>query len=245
MTVVDALRESCDVFFYQCGLDVGMEEINELGRRYGLGARLGVDIPGEKPGLLMDSTTYNNRFKRLGWRWSRGQILNLAIGQGELVTPLQVAAYFGAMASNKGLYQPHFMKEIRSPQGALIRSYVPKMIGSGHMKEENHQIILEAMYEVVNAPHGTGGAARVKGVRVGGKTGSAENPQGTKTHAWFVGAAPLEDPEICVAVVMENAGHGGSMAGPVAGKILRRYFLGDSTTQAAADSAARAVKEAD
>ena len=228
MSVVDALRESCDVFFYQCGLDVDMGPINEIGRRFGLGSVLGVDIPGEKPGLLMDSTTYNTRFKRLGWRWSRGQILNLAIGQGELVTPLQVAAYFGAMATNKGLYKPHFMKEIRSASGQLVRKYQPVKIGEGHLKELVHEVLIRAMEEVVSAPHGTGASAKVDGIRVGGKSGSAEDPHGTKTTAWFVAAAPLENPEICVAAVMENAGHGGSVAGPVVGKVLRYYFHGDS-----------------
>lgn len=229
MNVVDALRESCDVFFYQCGLDVDMDKINEVGRRFGLGVKTGVDVPGEKNGLLMDSVTYNNRFKRLGWRWSRGQILNLSIGQGELITPIQTAAFFGAMATNQGLYQPHVMKEIRSPNGKLVRKYEPRVIKPKGLTEENHRILLHAMEEVITGPHGTGGAARVQGVRVGGKTGSAENPQGTKTHAWFVGVAPLDHPEICVAVVMENAGHGGSVAAPIAGKVLRRYFLGDST----------------
>jgi len=228
LSVIDALEQSCDVFFYQCGLDVGMERINEVGRRFGLGSKLGVDIPGEKPGLLMDSVTYNTRFKRLGWRWSRGQILNLSIGQGELVTPLQVAAYFGALASNKGLYQPHLMKEIRTPQGQVLKQYQIKKINDGHLKTENHQIIVEAMEQVVSGAHGTGGGAAVPGVRVGGKTGSAENPQGKKTHAWFVGVAPLNDPTICVAAVMENAGHGGVTAHAI-GKVLRYYFLGDTS----------------
>lgn len=232
MNVTDALRESCDVFFYQCGLEQDMGPINEVGHRFGLGMALGIDIPGEKAGLLMDSVTYNNRFKRLNWRWSRGQILNLAIGQGELVTPLQTAAFFGAMATNKGLYQPHVMKEIRNQKGETIRSYQPKLISSKSLKSENWHILINAMEEVVSAPHGTGAAARVKNIRVGGKTGSAENPQGDKTHGWFVGVAPLEHPTICVAVVMENAGHGGSVAAPVAGKVLRHYFKADSLEMA-------------
>lgn len=243
MNVVDALRESCDVFFYQCGLDVDMAPINEVSRRFGLGSKMGIDIPGEKNGLLMDSITYNTRFKRLGWRWSRGQILNLAIGQGELVTPLQVASSIGAMASNTGLYKPHLMKEIRSPDGRLVRQYIPKRIASGHLRSENYYLLLEAMEEVISAPHGTGAAARVKGVRVGGKTGSAENPQGDKTHGWFVGVAPLEKPTISVAVVMENAGHGGSVAAPVAGAVLRYYFKRDSIKAARLEVLAKLAED--
>lgn len=227
--VVDALRESCDVFFYQQGLDTDMDKINEVARRFGLGDTLGIDLPGEKRGLLMDSTTYNNRFKRLGWRWSRGQILNLSIGQGQLVTPLQQAAMFGALAYGKGLYRPHLMKEIRNYQGDLVRAYKPFKMKEARLKAENHAVMLQAMDEVVNHPHGTGKRAAVKGIRVGGKTGSAENPQGEKTHAWFAAAAPLENPTIALAIVMENAGGGGAMAAPIAGKILNAYFHPDTT----------------
>lgn len=228
MTVVDALRESCDTYFYQAGLDIDMERINEVARRFGLGDTLGIDIPGEKRGLLMDSTIYEKRFKRLNWHWARGLILNLAIGQGQLVTPLQQAAMFGALASGRGLYKPHFMKEIQRYNGSVIRKYKPVRISNARIKGENHGIILQAMEEVVNAPHGTGKRAAVKGIRVGGKTGSAENPQGEKTHAWFAAAAPLENPSIAIAVVMENAGGGGAMAAPIAGKILNAYFHKDT-----------------
>lgn len=228
MTVVDALRESCDTYFYQAGLDIDMARINEVSRRFGLGDTLGIDLPGEKRGLLMDSVIYTRRFKRLGWQWARGQILNLSIGQGQLVTPLQQAAMFGSLASGKGLYRPHFMKEIRSYDGKPLKRYKPFKIGPAKLKGENHQIILQAMDEVVNSPRGTGKRAAVPGIRVGGKTGSAENPQGEKTHAWFAAAAPLENPTIAIAVVMENAGGGGAMAAPIAGKILRTYFHKDT-----------------
>lgn len=225
-TVLDALRESCNVFFYQLGLETDMGPINEVSRRFGLGSPLGIDIAGEKAGLLVDSASFNIRNARRGWRWSRGLILNLAIGQGELVTPLQAAASFGALATNKGLYRPHLMKEIRNPDGSLARVFHPEKISSGKLRAENHQLLLQAMEEVVVGVRATGTRSRVKNVRVGGKTGSAENPHGDKTHAWFVAAAPLEDPIIVVAVLMENAGGGGAIAAPVAGRILNQFFHG-------------------
>ena len=225
LNVVHALRLSCDVFFYQAGLDIDMARINEFGRRFGLGEKpLGVDIPGEKGGWLPDSTSFNAKNKRLGWRWARGLILNLAIGQGELVTPLQQAVLIGSIATNRGVYQPHFMKELRDENGTLVRRYEPKIIRSGHMKPETHRILMNALDSVVNHPGGTGKRGAVPGIRVGGKTGSGEWKKGEKTHAWFAAVAPLNDPQIAVAVILEAAGGGGAKAAPVARKVLMAYF---------------------
>jgi len=229
--MIDALRESCDTYFYVIGLELGMDKINSVGRRYGLGLYTGVDLPIEKRGLLMDSSTYNRRFKHKGWRWTRGQILNLSIGQGQLVTPLQMANMFGAMATNAGTYRPHLMKEIIDVEGNLIESYQPEMTHNETMSDSIHALVLRAMEEVITGHRATGGRARIKGIRVGGKTGSAENPHGEETHAWFAAAAPLEAPEIAIAIVMENAGGGGSVAAPIAGKMMKYYFLDDKEGQ--------------
>jgi len=225
LSVVGALRESCDVFFYQLGLDVGNKRISEIGKRFGLGSMLGVDIPGERSGLLIDSATYEKWFERRGWKWSSGEILNIAIGQGALlVTPLQQAAMAGSIAWGNGLYKPHFLKEIRNSEGEVLKKYEPEKISDGKISEKTKELVLKGMDEVVNSPRGTGRRAAVPGVKVGGKTGSAENPHGDKTHAWFAAVAPLEAPEIAIAVVLENAGGGGAMAAPVAQKILKAYF---------------------
>jgi len=225
LNVVGALRESCDVFFYQAGLDMGSERIGDMGRRLGLGSKLGVDIPNERSGLLIDSASYEKWFEKKGWKWSAGEILNIAIGQGALlVTPLQQTVMVGTLASGKGLYKPHFLKEIVSPEGEVIKKNEPEKIGEGKVSERTRNIILKGLYEVVNAPNGTGRRAIVPGVTVGGKTGSAENPHGDKTHAWFVAVAPLDKPEIAVGVVLENAGGGGAMAAPIAQKVLDAYF---------------------
>lgn len=223
--LIDALRESCDTYFYVIGLELGMDKINAVGRRYGLGLHTGIDLPIEKRGLLMDSSTYNRRFKHKNWRWTRGQILNLSIGQGQLVTPLQMANMFGAMATNAGTYRPHLMKEIIDIDGNLIESYQPEIIHAEIMSDSIHALMIQAMEDVITGVRATGGRARINGIRVGGKTGSAENPHGEKTHAWFATAAPLEAPEIAIAIVMENAGGGGAVAAPIAGKMLKYYFL--------------------
>lgn len=225
LNVVHALRLSCDVFFYQAGLDIDMARINEFGRRFGLGEKpLGVDIPGERGGWLPDSVSFNKRNRRLGWRWARGLILNLAIGQGEQVTPLQQAVFIGSLATNKGVYQPHFMKELRDENGTLVRRYEPTIIHPGNMKPETHRVLMKALDSVVNHPAGTGKRGAVPGIRVGGKTGSGEWKKGEKTHAWFAAVAPLYDPQIAVAVILEAAGGGGAKAAPVAQKVLMAYF---------------------
>ena len=225
LNVVHALRLSCDVFFYQAGLEIDMNRINEFARRFGYGEKpLGVDIPGEKGGWLPDSISFNQRNKRLGWRWARGLILNLSIGQGQLVTPLQQATFIGSLATNKGVYKPHFMKELRDKHGNVVRRYEPEIIRQGTMKPSTHRVLLAAMDSVVNHPGGTGKRGALPGIRVGAKTGSGEWKKGEKTHAWYAAVAPLYEPEIAVAVILEAAGGGGAKAAPIARKVLMAYF---------------------
>lgn len=225
LNVVHALRLSCDVFFYQAGLDIDMARINEFGRRFGYGERpLGVDIPGEKSGWLPDSVSFNERNKRLGWRWARGLILNLSIGQGQLVTPLQQATFIGSLATNKGVYRPHLMKELRDYKGNMVQEFEPEIVRPGKMKPETHRILLAAMDSVVNHPGGTGKRGALPGIRVGAKTGSGEWKKGEKTHAWYAAVAPLYDPQIAVAVILEAAGGGGAKAAPIARKVMMAYF---------------------
>ena len=225
LNVVHAIRLSCDVFFYQAGLEIDMARINEFGRRFGLGEQpLGIDIPGEKGGWLVDSASFNAKNKRLGWRWARGLILNLAIGQGELVTPLQQAVLVGSLATNKGVYRPHLMKELRDDNGTVVRRYEPEIIRPGNMKPETPRILMAAMDSVVNHPGGTGKRGAIPGIRVGAKTGSGAWKKGAKTHAWYAAVAPLDDPQIAVAVIMEAAGGGGAVSGPIARKVMMAYF---------------------
>ncbi len=225
VNVVDALRVSCNVFFYQLGLAIGMEPINEAAAMFGLGNKTGVDLEYEHPGALIDSVEYERRYrKRLGWRWSRGQILNLAIGQGELVTPLQLANAYGALVRGDTLWRPHLMQAIVSPAERVVARYGKRPLHPVSMTPEEHETILKGLEAVTSAAGGTGHRMAVPGVRVAAKTGSAENPHGDKTHAWVAAAAPIEDARIAVAVVMENAGHGGGVAGPVAGAVLRKFF---------------------
>jgi penicillin-binding protein 2 len=224
LNLIDAFTQSCDVYYYQVGLLIGMEAINRVAREFGLGERTGIDLEDERAGTLMDSNIYAERFGKRGWRWSHGLVLNLSIGQGQIATPLQLANYVAALANGKALYRPHLLREVRSVSGATVARPEPEVLREIHISPEDHAVMLQAMAQVVNSPRGTAGRARLPDITVGGKTGSAENPHGEKTHALFICAAPIENPRIGIAVVLENMGHGGSLAAPVAGAMLKRFF---------------------
>jgi len=218
-----AYRQSCDTYYYQLGLTLDMDPINSMARLLGLGERTGIDLAHERSGLLMDSLEYTRKFSRRGWRWSRGQILNLAIGQGQLVTPIQLAVMIASVAEGKHRYRPRLVSEIRDHIHNQVYKQKPIVNQELHIPDSVTLWMRQAMRQVVG-PGGTGGRAGFLGVDIGGKTGSAENPHGKLTHALFVGVAPLEKPEIALAVVVENAGHGGSVAAPIAGKIFEAFF---------------------
>lgn len=224
LDMIQALTQSCDVYYYQLGLLLDMPWINKVGSSLGLGSRTGVDLPNEKTGLLVDSAVHEARNKRLGWKWARGLILNLAIGQGELVTPLQLATMAGGVANGHEVMKPHLMQAIlESDNGKVVRRYEPETLSVLNWSDETIGVIHSAMDSVVNGARGTGHSARLPGIEVGGKSGSAENPHG-RTHAVFVCAAPMNAPEIAIGVIVENGGHGGSTAGPIAAAIMRTYF---------------------
>jgi penicillin-binding protein 2 len=222
----DAIIQSCDVYFYQLGLKVGLERWSNYAQMCGLGRATGMDVPDEARGLVPTLDYYRRRHGRV--RWIRNLIVNLAIGQGEmLVTPLQVAVFFGGLAGNGTLYRPYLVKEIVSPEGRLI-STQPQVRGSLPFSSATLDVLKKALMGAVNDPEGTGVLARVPGVVVAGKTGTAQNPHG-EDHAWFVGFAPASDPQIVVVVLIENVGHGGTYAAPVAKEIMGAYFETDTT----------------
>lgn len=222
LNLVNAVAQSCDVYFYQVGLKLGDEEINKYARMLGLGSPTGIDFPVERSGWLSGEEAYNKRFAKLGWKWTAGLVMDLAIGQTQVITPIQLALMVGGLADGKVIYTPHLVKEERDHLGNVINKRIPQVKSRLELQENSITVIREAMQSVI-APGGTGGRATVPGIPVGGKTGSAENPQG-KTHALFVGVAPVDNPVIAIAVVVENAGHGGSIAAPIAGDVMRYYF---------------------
>jgi penicillin-binding protein 2 len=210
----EAMMMSCDTYFYQAGLRVGLDELAQTARKFGLGSPTGIEL-GDKAGLIPDSAWYD-RWLGAG-RWTKGLILNMAIGQGEvLATPLQLAVMMAAAGTGQ-VVEPHVVKRIGRQEEAAPPTRpldIPPAV---------RQRLVQALERVVNDDRGTGGGARLPKVRVAGKTGTAQNPHG-KDHAVFAAFAPVANPEVAVAVVIETIGHGGEFAAPVAGKVLSAYF---------------------
>lgn len=223
LDLLDALRLSCDVYFYQLGLKLGLDRLQATAKAMGLGARTGIDLPNERRGLVPDDAYYNKHFKT--GKWPRGILLNLGIGQGELLTtPLQLAAMTAVAVNGGRPVRPHVVQRIEGVPGFRVE----KPIAAGIQTDPaNWVAVHEAMRRVVE--NGTAGAARIPGVPVAGKTGTAQNPHGDD-HALFVCYAPIDAPVIAMAVVAENSGHGGSIAAPIAAHILRRMLVKDSVT---------------
>lgn len=224
----DALIHSCDVYFYQLGVREGLDNWGRMAIGWRFGQKTGVDLPGEFAGLSPTQEYFNKRYGSAGW--TKYLMLNLAIGQGEiLVTPLQMAVIFAAIANGGAVYKPELVSRIVTPNGDTT-AIQPEVMGQLPVSRNTLNVLHEALIGVVNSPGGTAYQAAVKGITVAGKTGTAQNPHGND-HAWFVCYAPAESPEIAVAVLVENAGHGGSIAAPIARKVLEQYFgiVQDST----------------
>ena len=216
-----ALQNSCDVYFYQIGTRLGLPRLEETAREFGLGGRTGIDLPQEKKGLIPSTAWYDQRWG-VG-KWRKGLMLNLVIGQGELlVTPLQIAVMIAETGMSGNALRPHVVREVRG-----VRDFTPgrpsrQRIGG---RSADWQAVQQALELVVTS--GTAHAARVPGFRVAGKTGTAQNSHG-KDHALFACYAPAEAPRIALAFVIENSGHGSSVAAPMAGIVLGRVLLPDS-----------------
>ena len=221
VSMLKAVAQSCDVYFYQVALRLGLDRWSYYAIESGLNKKFGIDLPDETPGLIPTRYYYNKKYGQ--GEWVKNLVINLGIGQGEvLTTPLGMAVFYSSLINGGVIYQPHIVKEIRSPEG---RIFVNRKTVLGHLPFSNNTLGLlkQGLIEVVNAPGGTGTLARIPDITVGGKTGTAQNPHGND-HAWFVGFAPAENPKIVVAVLVEMGGHGGVFASPIARRIIERYL---------------------
>jgi len=217
-----AIIQSCDVFFYQLGEKLSVDEFATAGRLFGFGAKTGVDLPSEASGVLPDGAYLDRRFGKR--RWSRGLLLNYSIGQGEiLATPMQLCVLAGELANGGKRLHPHIVERILDPEGKVVYTAKGGAVPEAAVDQDALRIIREAMLGVVANDRGTGRAAAIPGIEVAGKTGTAQNPHG-QDHAIFVAYAPADDPAICIGIVMENAGHGGSIAAPIAKQVFSAFF---------------------
>ncbi|KQC07738.1 MAG: hypothetical protein APR62_00345 [Smithella sp. SDB] len=234
-----AIVESCDVYFYTVGKMLGVDKIAEYAKRFGLGGIAGIDLPNEKSGLV---PTKEWKLKRKKSSWQMGETISTAIGQGfNLVTPLQLANAYSAFANGGTLWRPHLVKYIETTGGKLYKEFLPEKKGELKLSPKTIEILNGALWGVVNESGGTGKNAKLSGIDVCGKTGTSQVlglPENEiarrakrltafqKDHALFACYAPLKNPEIAVAVILENAGGGGAVAAPVARRILSAYFEG-------------------
>ena len=236
MTMIDAMRESCDTWFYTIALKLGIDKIAEAAQRLGLGETLGVDLDGEKPGLI---PTRAWKKAVIGRRWQRGETLISAIGQGYvLTTPLQLAVMMARVINGGHAITPKIQRE--PPSGAGDEEIVSVDSPSIGYSAEALKLVATALDSVVNNPRGTAYKSRIRtpSMAMGGKTGTAqvrrisvaERESGIlknnqlmwreRDHALFVGFAPVNDPRYAISVVVEHGGGGSSKAAPIAKDIL-------------------------
>ena len=232
-----AIHVSCNVFFNKLGPQLGIKNFERYGRAFGFGEKTYIDIPEDSKGKLPGEQFYKKQ--KLSAGEIRGRLVNLGIGQGEIgVSPLQMAVYCATLANKGIMHQPHLVRSIYNRKTKQLQDvgYASKKVVQ--INDEFWNVIHKGMYDVVNSPGGTGLSAKVPGISVCGKTGTAQNPHG-EDHAWFIAFAPKENPKIAICVMVENAGFGGTIAAPIAQKILMKYFypsMKDSTDSKAIDS---------
>ncbi|MGE0173653.1 MAG: penicillin-binding protein 2 [Oligoflexales bacterium] len=232
-----ALMKSCDVFFYQMGIDLGAKTIAKYASAFGLGEKLGVKLNTERPGLV-PTPAWKQLVKR--FPWTAGDTVNIAIGQGDnLMTPMQMVSLYAAIANGGTLWRPYLVRRVTNHVGEVITKEVPQEIKKVDIVSQGtFRLLRSILQEVVMNEDGTGHKANVEGVTVAGKTGSVQvvslkknrNRDDVssrwKEHAIFAAFSPVENAEIAVVVVSENdtVGGGGKSAAPVAQKIIESYW---------------------
>jgi penicillin-binding protein 2 len=213
----NALIQSCDTYFYQIGERVTVDQLATQARAAGFGQATGIDLPQELKGNVPTSEWLDRRYGAR--QWTQGTVLNLVIGQGEyLVTPLQMARYAAALGNGGRLVEPRLVDVVEGESGVIDKKE-PVVTGEWAMSPLTRSRLEESMRFVVQGERGTARGCRIEGYPVAGKTGTAENPHG-RPHSWFIGYAPLPNPEISFAIIVEAGGHGSDTAVPIAKKIL-------------------------
>jgi penicillin-binding protein 2 len=235
--VYKALRRSVDVYFYQIAVQLDIDDLAKYAKMFGFGEKTGISLSREIPGLI---PTREWKLKKSGEEWQLGETLSCVIGQSfVLATPLQLAMAYATIANNGTLLRPYLIKEIFSNSGEIIERYQPKEVGKIEVDPKNLKAVQQGLYQVANHPRGTAFWYRGKGLKLAGKTGTAqvrsmskkelfarceEMPYKDRHHGIFVGYVPFDDPKIAVAAVVEHGCHGSSAAAPVVRDIATTYM---------------------
>ena len=229
-TLTEAIKNSCNAYFYQYGNAAGIDAIDKVGNTLGLGQTSGVELSGEDPGLLPSPewlrVTKNEK-------WSQGQTANTSIGQGYvLASPLQMAMIAATVANGGTVYRPSIIYKVQEADGTVIRK--PEKIRGdltkdNNLSKEDIELVRRGMWRVVNDPGGTGARAKIPGIVVAGKTGTAQFwREGQKdNHTWFIAFAPYDNPKIALAVFVQGAKAGGQVPAPIAAKLIEEILALD------------------
>jgi penicillin-binding protein 2 len=228
LDVTTAIAESCDVFFYQVGHELGIDRLDRYAAAYGIGALTGIDLPGETTGILPTPAWKEKVYQD---QWYGGDTVNMAIGQGYLeASPIQMLKVVSAVANGGTLYEPQLVNRIDDAHGHLIKQFSPVVEGRVPVPPDDLALIRRGMLGAIESPYGTAHNVAIAGFHYAGKTGTAENiptidnPSG-RNHAWFVCFAPYDDPQIAVVVFMDQSGGFGAVnAAPVAQAIVQAFF---------------------
>ena len=220
VAVRQAISASCNVFFYQLGLKLGLEKLSYYAKMFGFGEQTHIDLPNEGSGLMPTIAWLEKKFGGPG-RYPKGVIVNYGIGQGEIsVTPLQMAVYCATLANKGTVNQPHVARAINNNQVHKMQKvdYASKKLP---IDQHWFDVVREGMLGVVN--NGTATGIKMADIAIAGKTGTAQNPHG-QDHSWFIAFAPYDNPKIAVACIVENAGFGSTVAAPIVRDIIAQYL---------------------
>ena len=238
----DAIAQSCDVYFYDLSYSLGIDRMSEFMDQFGFGLKTGIDSTGERSGL-MPSRDWKRGAR--GMPWFPGETLITGIGQGAfLATPLQLASATGALANHGKRFKPHLVRVVAAADSGEQVFVQPELIGEYTVRrEQNWQHVIKAMENVVHGLRGTAHyhIGRDAPYRIAGKTGTAQVfgiaqdeeyeedkvSKRLRDHALFVSFAPVDEPRIAIAVIVENGGHGSSTAAPIARRMMDAYLLGN------------------
>ncbi|TSA28222.1 MAG: penicillin-binding protein 2 [Ignavibacteriales bacterium] len=221
VNVQTSIEKSCNTFYYTLVNKIGLDLWSKYAKKFGFGSKSRIDIPEEAAGIVPSNDYYNKVYGKNGW--TKGFVISLGIGQGELnVTPLQLAQYAALFANSGKSARPHFLKGYTDTRTNQYVEVKPQTYDIG-ISKKSFDIVRRAMYLVVN---GAGTATNIKSdeLQISGKTGTAQNPHG-KEHALFIGFAPYNNPKIAIAVLVENAGFGSTIAAPIARDIIKAYLI--------------------
>lgn len=229
LNFVEALTQSCNTWFIQVGLKIGAPEIIGWTRRLGLGRRTGIPLKAEAQGNIPDDDYMLRVQKR---KILKGDLANMSIGQGDiLITPLQMAQAYGVISTGGQFHQTRLVKQIQGIENKVVAAYPDRIRDDLQIRPEDMETLREALIAVTEDGQGTAHQAQVKGIKVAGKTGTAQwGPQSKqRTAAWFAGFVPADHPQYAFAAVYEgepgdNSIHGGSHAAPLIGKVLKEVY---------------------